>query len=222
MTTATAVEPPRTLADLHARVSALADIPPERILLHPWPGSATEADLVALAVGEPKCLCELIDGTLVEKAVGTPSSNFGIFLVELLSAYVRTRNLGVLTMADGMFRLFAGRVRMPDIAYISWDRLPGRQRPTEPVWDVAPNLAIEILSPLNTPGEMRRKRDDFFATDVQLVWEIDPVARTVAVFTRPDAPDAVLAVPAVLDAAPVLPGVTPPLADLFGEFDRHG
>jgi Uma2 family endonuclease len=219
--TAVTADPPQTLAQLHARVSGLPT-PPERIRVRPLPGTATEQDLLALVEREPACRCELVNGTLVEKAVGTPEGSLEFYLCELLSAFVRPRNLGVGTTASGLFRLFAGRVRMPDVAFVSWDRLPGRRRPTDPVWDAVPDLAVEVLSSSNRPGEMLARREDFFSAGVRLVWEIDAVARTVAVFTRADAPDAVLAAPAVLDGGAVLPGFAVPLADLFAELDRHG
>ncbi len=53
----------------------------------------------------------------------------------------------------GMMRLMAGLVRIPDVAFISWTRLPHQCVPTEPVPDLAPDLAVEVLSAGNTPGK---------------------------------------------------------------------
>jgi Uma2 family endonuclease len=112
-------------------------------------------------------------------------------------------------------------VRIPDVAFTSWDRLPGRRRPTTPVPRLAPNLAVEVLSRGNTPGEMAAKRRDYFAAGVQLVWEIDPHARTVSVFTA--ATDfTTLAGTQALDGAMVLPGFSVSLPELFAELDRQG
>jgi hypothetical protein len=47
----------------------LGDVPLSRIIFDPWPGTATEEDLL-LMVERDKRLCELIDGTLVEKPPG--------------------------------------------------------------------------------------------------------------------------------------------------------
>jgi hypothetical protein len=63
----TATAPPETVADLLAR---LGGIPPERIRMQPPPGLATEADVLAALAAPRKRLCELIDGVLVEKAMG--------------------------------------------------------------------------------------------------------------------------------------------------------
>jgi hypothetical protein len=64
----TTIAPPniRTLADLRKR---LGNIPLDRIRFHPAPGTATEKDVVEVEERE-NVSCELIDGTLVEKALG--------------------------------------------------------------------------------------------------------------------------------------------------------
>src|SRR5207249_5149480 len=53
-----------TLADL---LEWLGGIPPERVWMHPFPGTATEEDLIAILDGPNKRICELVDGVLVEK-----------------------------------------------------------------------------------------------------------------------------------------------------------
>ena len=59
-----------TLADLRKR---LGDVPLERIRYKPAPGMATEKDVLEVETRENR-LCELVDGTLVEKAVGFEES----------------------------------------------------------------------------------------------------------------------------------------------------
>jgi Uma2 family endonuclease len=110
---------------------------------------------------------------------------------------------------------------MPDVAFISWDRIPNRQRPKEPIPDLVPDLAAEFLSKSNTPAEMKAKRADYFTAGVRLVWEIDPEARTLAVYTAPDAATLLTATD-TLDGGDVLPGFSLPLSELFAELDRHG
>ncbi len=218
MSAALSADPIDNLAEL---VERLGGIPLERIRFHPPPGTATEDDVIAALEAPRKRLCELVDGVLVEKAMGYSESLLAALLIEVLNAFVRARNLGLVTAPDGTMRLWAGRVRMPDVAFTSWDRMPGRRRPTRPVPDLAPNLAVEVLSQSNTPAEMRLKRQDYFTAGVQLVWEVNPDARTVSVYTaREDA--TVLAETDTLDGGSVLPGFALPLRDLFGELDRQG
>jgi Uma2 family endonuclease len=196
----------------------LGDVPAWRIRLHPSPGTASEADVLRLHADE-KRLYELVDGTLVEKGMGYRESLLAVYLIMCLDRHVRPRNLGLVTGEAGMLRLFAGMVRIPDVAFVSWARVPGGRVPTAPIPSLAPDLAVEILSGSNTPREMDRKRGEYFDAGVRLVWIIDPDARTVAVYTTPANPS-VLTEHDALDGGAVLTGFTLRLSDLFAELDR--
>jgi Uma2 family endonuclease len=208
-----------TVADLLQR---LGEIGPDRVCVWPPPGTATEADVLAALEAPRKRICELIDGVLVEKAMGCAESVLASYLIILLDAFVRPRNLGLIAGADGTVRLWAGRVRIPDVAFFSWDRFTDRRVPKEPIPLLCPDLAIEVLSVANTPKEMLLKRQDYFATGVNLVWEFNPRDRTVGVYSSAEAPSAVLMEADVLDGSPAMPGFTLPLCNLFAELDRHG
>jgi Uma2 family endonuclease len=207
----------KTLADL---VERLGGVPLDRIRFHPFPGTATVQNVIDIQEREGR-LCELVEGVLLEKAVGFTESQLAVFLASLLNGFVIPRNLGIVTGPDGTVELMADLVRIPDVAFTSWDRLPGRRRPASPLPRLAPNLAVEVLSVSNTPGEMAVKRQDYFTAGVEVVWEIDPRARTVAVYTSPTA-STTLTQADTLDGGPVLPGFTFPLQQLFAELDRQG
>lgn len=207
---------PQTIADLLAR---LGDIPPERVRLEPAIGTATERDVLEIAAREG-VLCELVDGVLVEKAMSYRESLLALFIAEMLNAFVRPRNLGLVTGEAGMMRLFGGLIRIPDVAFASWDRIPGGKVPTEPVPALVPELAIEILSPGNTPAEMRRKRTEYFSAGVRLVWIVDPDSRSVSVYTGVEQ-STVLHESDVLEGGEVLPGFSLPLKELFAELERR-
>ena len=64
---------PTTFDTVAELLDQLGGIPPERVLLHPQPGHATEQDVIRLLDGDDKRLCELVDGVLVEK--GMDSTN---------------------------------------------------------------------------------------------------------------------------------------------------
>jgi Uma2 family endonuclease len=206
-----------TLADL---VERLGGIPLDRIRYRPFPGTATEQDVVRIEEEENR-LCELVEGVLVEKAMGLRESLLAGALIGCLRDFVIPRNLGLVSGEGGMMRLFAGLVRIPDVAFVSWARLPGRKVPKEPIPDLAPDLAIEVLSPTNTPGEMRRKREEYFGAGVALVWIVDPDGRRVAVFTSPT-DYAEFSEGDSIEGGNVLPGFSLSLADLFAELDRRG
>lgn len=205
-----------TLAEL---IDQLGGIPLERIRFRPAPGTATEQDVIEVEARDNR-LCELVDGVLVEKAMGYSDSILAGLIIRLLGNYVGPRNLGYVSGADGMMRLFPGLIRMPDVAFASWACFPDGILPEEPAPDLAPDLAIEVLSRGNTPREMERKRREYFDAGVQLVWMVDPRARTVTVFSSPDA-FVELAADQKLDGGDVLPGFTLALPELFAELDRQ-
>jgi Uma2 family endonuclease len=207
----------RTLADL---LNRLGGVPLDRIRFRPYPGTATVQDVIDIERQEGK-LCELVEGVLLEKDVGYTESSLAVFLGGLLNAFALARNSGIVTGPDGTMEILADLVRIPDVAFTSWDRLPGRRRPTSPVPLLAPNLAVEVLSRGNTPGEMAAKRQDYFAAGVQLVWEINPIRRTVVVYTSPTQ-STTLGETDILDGGTVLPGFTLPLQEFFAELDRQG
>lgn len=205
-------EEPVTVGDLLKR---LGNIPARRVLLHPTPGTATVADLIKILDGNER-LCELVEGTLVEKPMGYEESEIAITISTEVNLFVRRRKLGVVTGEAGPFKLFGGLVRVPDVAFTSWDRFPGRKRPKAPVPDLAPDLAIEILSKSNTPAEMRRKLGEYFAAGVRLVWIVDPRKKTVRVHTSADR-SILLEEGQSLDGGDVLPAFTLSLQKLFAK-----
>ena len=206
-----------TLADL---LDHLGSIAPERVRLHPAPGTATEDDLLSVHDHKER-LCELVDGVLVEKAMGFRESLLAGALIEAIRSFVRQHNLGLVTAPDGMMRLAAGLVRIPDVAFIAWDRLPERRVPTAPISALAPDLAVEVLSAGNTSREMARKCREYFATGVRLVWLVDPESRTVAVYTTPETPT-VLSEDDSLQGEDVIPGFGLSIRELFAELDQQG
>jgi Uma2 family endonuclease len=204
--------PPETVGELLRRLGGISAY---RVRFQPLPGTATIKDVAA------NKLCELIDGVLVEKPMGYTESLLEIYLAHLLSAFLDEQDLGLLCGADGPFQLRKKLVRLPDIAFISWDRLPGRRVPKKAVLTLAPDLAIEVLSPSNTKAEMNRKCRDFFRAGVLLVWLIDPKRRNVRVMTSLE--DVTTLTEAdILRGEPVLPGFSLPLKKLFAQLDRHG
>jgi Uma2 family endonuclease len=219
MTTATTTpdagaDAPETFADVARR---LGDIPVQRIIWLPRP--ATEADQIRMVDGEPKRLVELIDGFLVEKAMGNRESLFAISLGAILYGFVRPRNLGVVGAPDAIMRMASGRNRLPGLYFTPWDRLPSHTAHLQPVAHYPADLAVEILSEGNTPREIDQKRREFFASGTRLVWIIDPDARTVQVYADPQRPDlmTLLRETDTLIGDPVLPGFALPLADLFND-----
>ena len=73
-------------------------------------------------------------------------------------------------------------VPVPDLTYVSFERLPADWLEDAPC-PVPVDLAIEIVSPDQTFGEMAAKASDYITAGVSIVWVVDPKARTITVFT---------------------------------------
>jgi Uma2 family endonuclease len=204
-----------TLADM---VHDLGGISLKRIRMRPAPGRATEADLIRIRTHE-KRLYELVYGVLVEKIMGAAQSCITLVLARRIGTFAEDNDLGYTMGPDGPTRLLEGLVRLPDISYVSWDRMPTKEFPAAPIPGVVPNLAVEVLSEGNTRGEIKRKLKEYFLADVQLAWVVDPNKRTVAVYTAPDEVT-MLTEKDSHDGGSVLPGFTMPVKDLFSRLPK--
>jgi Uma2 family endonuclease len=210
----------KTRPDIAEWLRSLGNVPLDRIVMDPLPGTATERDLLRL-VERDRRLVELIDGTLVEKPVGWMESRIAMVIGAALSHFVNPRRLGYVAGADGTLRMKSGRVRLPDVSFVSVDDVPGGAVPDEPIPELPPTLAVEVVSESNTADEMRLKTREYFESGARLVWLVYPKTRTVAVFEGPSAdPARVLAEGDTLDGAPALPGFSLTVADIFAPLTR--
>ena len=216
MTIATRLDEFETIGDL---LQALGGIGPTRVRFRPTPGTATEADLVAVNARK-QGICELVDGVLVAKPMGKLESILAGAILAILREFVLAHNLGIITAPDGMMRLGPNTWRAPDVAFSAWARIPVGPLTEKSLAAVVPDLAIEVLSPSNTKSEMARKRREYFAAGVRLVWEVDLPSRTVAVYQDPrngTRRDASMS----LEAPEILPGFRLAISDLFADLDRR-
>jgi Uma2 family endonuclease len=160
-------------------------------------------------------VAELVRGELV--LTPGPGPLHGVIQLRLaarLLAFVEQHRLGTVLTAGGFeLRALPRTVRVPDIAFISSLRLPARAIP-DGLGNLAPDLAVEILSPSDTRARIAAKLGDYEAVHIQLVWLVDPRRRTVSVIAR-NAATLVLHETDVLDGSTVLPGFSCPVADLF-------
>ncbi len=174
-----------TLADLMER---LGDIPLERIRMKPTPGTATVKDVIIALEAPRKRICELIDGVLVEKAMGSKESLLAWKLSQWLGVFLDGLEEvpGVILGADGTLEMLPRMVRIPDICFISWERIGADEWPDEPAPEIVPDLAVEVMSKSNTKGEMARKLRDYFEAGVREVWYIYPKTQHMDVYSAPD------------------------------------
>jgi Uma2 family endonuclease len=198
-------------------IARFGDIPIVRIRTTPPPGEATEADVIELH-DKHDCLCELIDGTLVEKPMGWQEAELAIIIATLLRNFVADGRLGKVFGADGMFRFEPEQIRIPDVAFISRERFAGRRVTQGAFWELGCDLAVEVISPSNTRREMERKLSDYFAAGVRLVWLVDWRSREIVVYGDPQHA-VTLRGGDFLDGGDVLPGFSVEVEQIFAELD---
>lgn len=159
---------------------------------------------------------ELVEGRLL---VMTPAGGLhgavGVRVTVAISAHVDQHHLGVVVGADTGFILATDpdTVRAPDVAFVSWDRVPADGIP-KAFWRCAPDLAVEVLSPTDVRREVDEKIHDYLLHGVKEVWFVEPSARRVTVH-RPGQPPQVLNETETLNGGDVLPGFRYPLSRLF-------
>lgn len=203
-----------TLAEI---LVELGGISANRVRLIPPPGHATLADLQSVNDGGNQGLCELVDGTLVEKAMGYEASVVAASILFILKKFITPYGLGIISGADGFFRLHTS-TRGPDVAYLARERLPMGRFPSDAYPALAPNLVVEVLSPGNTKAEMARKRLEYFHAGVEVVWIVDCAERSVAVYTSPSEVT-LLGEKQIINGGPALPGFSAPVSQFFIDLD---
>jgi Uma2 family endonuclease len=135
-------------------------------------------------------------------------------LTRVLLDFVEPRGLGVvLTQGGFLLSRHPDTVRAPDVAFVRRDRFDANEA-ERTFFHGAPDLAIEILSPSNRPGETHAKVADYLAAGSKLVWVIDPARRVVSVYRSLLAPRR-LEADAILLGDDVLPGLSIAVAELL-------
>ena len=167
-----------------------------------------------LDVNIPGKQVELVRGRLVVKE--PPGYLHAVIAARLtfeLMQYVRAHDLGQV-VSDPGFTLERNpdTVRAPDIAFVQRSRVPD-PLPTA-FAEFAPDLAVEVLSPYDRPGETLAKIGDWLDAGTRLVWVIDAARRQARVY-RQDGTEAVLSETDALRGEDVLPGFSCPVSSIL-------
>lgn len=177
------------------------------------PDLLTAEELLALNIPDKRT--ELVRGRLiVREPAGFRHGVVAMELARRLADFVRANALGVVVAAETGFKLFSDpdTVRAPDVGYIRADRVP---KPLPRGYaDIAPDLAVEVLSPDDRAGEVLAKVSDWLRAGCRLVWVVDPERRLARVY-RADGSEAHVSADSALDGEDVLPGFSCRLEDLI-------
>jgi len=164
---------------------------------------------------------ELVDGRLVERHMGLESSEVAVRVLLLLGPHVVGKGVGRLFGADAGYRCFPddpAKVRTPDLSFIRTGRLPGERAPAGHC-PIAPDLAVEVVSPNDLMYEVDDKVLEYLGAGVALVWVVNPRTRTVRVHRPRESPLGPISLLGGTDAIggeDVIPGFSCPVAEFFG------
>jgi Uma2 family endonuclease len=164
---------------------------------------------------------ELVDGQLVERQMGAESSEIAARIIMLIGLFLRTHRIGRLFGSDTSYQCFViddeERIRRADVSFVRTDRLPNGRAPKGQI-RVAPDLAIEVVSPNDTAQAVDEKVMDWLAAGAQLVWLVTPSTKTVRIHRPRSAaagPVSLLSQQDTITGEDVLPGFTCALSEFF-------
>ena len=170
------------------------------------------------AMGDAAGGYELIDGCLVERHMGSKSSEIGAIIVRRLGNHLEGKGTGRVYSSDLALHMYPDRpqnFRRADASFIRRERLPdGQSLEGDPYF--APDLAVEVISPNDNAVQVERKVRDYLANGVRMVWVVYPETRTVHVY-RPGGTSVVLADTDDISGEDVIPGFACRVADFFPE-----
>lgn len=159
---------------------------------------------------------ELVDGKLYEMPpAGARHGDIAMEIGALLRAHVRANRLGRVFAAETGFvlRHDPDTVRTPDAAFVAEERIPA-EGPPDSYFDLAPDLAVEVVSPGDRARQIRDKVQDWLRSGTRLVWVIYPSRRTVIVH-RARQEQVTLSEGDTLDGGEVVPGFECRVNELF-------
>jgi Uma2 family endonuclease len=141
-----------------------------------------------LTLPEKKPASEYIDSQIIQKPMSQgKNSTLQGELVSTANAVVRTQKIA---WAFPELRCtFAGRSIVPNVAVFTWDRIPVDDNgDIANTFNAAPDWAIEILSPDQSPTKVIKKILHCLEHGCQMGWLIDPAERTVFIYPAKQQP----------------------------------
>jgi len=165
-----------------AKVEAIEELQAEgRILeiarLFPCQGEWTEEDYYKLP--ETNRIIDLSEGRLIISPSPTPKHQKILGkLYRLIGDYISINNLGEAVMSPTDVRLWKGKIRHPDIAFMSKEH---KKRITTKRWGI-PDLVVEIISKGNKRQDKVDKFNEYQKAGIPEYWIVDPFEQTIEVY----------------------------------------
>lgn len=159
--------------------------------------------------------CELWNGKVV--TMSPAGANHGDLISRLLVAvgsHVYEHNLGLVYEGQTGFRLNVDYCYSPDISYVSHERRKLILPLADKLFQGAPDLAVEVLSPSDSITKTEEKLARLLTHGTRLAWMVDHRHFSVRVYRKPDEFE-LLRPGRYLTGNSVLPGFRFPVARLF-------
>ena len=162
---------------------------------------------------------ELVDGELIDMDGAPRHGRMTGHIFVLVSGHIMLHDLPLDVGVTTGFAMGEHTLRFPDVHVTRWDRMAEYNDDAGGWPRFAPDVAIEVVSPSNTPAKLARKTEEYFANGARAVWIADPIPRTVAI-RRPGVAERVFSVGETLSGEPEIPGFTCAVAEIFAVLDR--
>ena len=163
---------------------------------------------------------ELVDGELVDMDGAPRHGRMTGHIFAIISGQLSERNLPFDVGVTTGFQMDPYTLRFPDVHVTSWERMSAYDEDAGGWPRFAPDVAIEVVSPSNTPAELARKASEYFANGTLAMWIADPVPRTVTI-RRPGMEDLVFGMGETFSGEPEIPGLACLVDDIFAVLDRR-
>lgn len=152
---------------------------------------------------------------IIMPPTGSESGRKNTDLLVQVAIWNRQFKLGHVFDSSTGFTLSNGAVRSPDVSWIErsrWDGLTPEQQ--KGFAAIAPDFAIELMSPTDNLSEAQRKMTEYMSCGVKLGWLINPDDRSVEIY-RPDQDVFVWKNPVLLSGEDLMPGLVVTLTEIF-------
>lgn len=162
---------------------------------------------------------ELVDGELKDMDGAPRHGRLTGHIYSLISAHVAREGLSLDVGVTTGFAMGGHTLRFPDVHVTRWERMAAYDEDAGGWPRFAPDAAIEVVSPSNSPSELARKAVEYFANGATAMWIADPGPRTVTI-RRPSEADTVFGPDSTIIGDPEIPGFSCAVADIFAVLDR--
>lgn len=125
---------------------------------------------------------EIVNGEIVERSMPNPEhARIEARITIELGKFLEENPLGEL-YTECHFQLSEALTRVPDVAFVSFERFPASGESRGSKWTIAPDLAIEIVSPTDDFNAVIEKIDEYLDAGVKQVWLVEPRRKAITIY----------------------------------------